>query len=150
MHGQPQATYGHREKFGNDPEKHRHFSAVTHIAQNKNIPPSLFFMFLVIPTPRLRRSVWQRCLRIRRLLQSFSASKRQPTLKINADIGLAGDVASEALFAFLEDCLKNNEASWVFERLRRVPVEGPNSINVPSNSTHSTDRSTILGWQGYR
>lgn len=41
VHGQPQAKYGHREKFGNDPAKHRDFSAVTHVARDKHIPPFL-------------------------------------------------------------------------------------------------------------
>src|SRR6476660_4647165 len=41
VHGLPQAKYGHREKFGNDPAKHRDFSAVTHVAPGKDIPPFL-------------------------------------------------------------------------------------------------------------
>ena len=41
VHGQPQAKYGHREKFGDDPAKHRDFSAVTHVARGKGIPPFL-------------------------------------------------------------------------------------------------------------
>src|SRR5258706_4728806 len=41
VHGQPQAKVGHREKFGSDPAKHRDYSAVTHVARNKNIPPFL-------------------------------------------------------------------------------------------------------------
>src|SRR5206468_11294257 len=41
VHGLPQATYGHREKFGNDPAKHRDLSAVTHVAKDKGIPPFL-------------------------------------------------------------------------------------------------------------
>ncbi len=41
VHGQPQPKLGHREKFGNDPEKHRDFSAVTHVAKDKGIPPFL-------------------------------------------------------------------------------------------------------------
>lgn len=41
VHGLPKATYGHREKFGNDPAKHRDFSAVTHVARDKEIPPFL-------------------------------------------------------------------------------------------------------------
>src|SRR5207237_1100720 len=40
-HGLPRAKFGHREKFGNDPEKHRDFSAVTHVAKDKGIPPFL-------------------------------------------------------------------------------------------------------------
>ena len=41
VHGQPQLKFGHREKFGNDPAKHRDFSAVTHVAKDKGIPPFL-------------------------------------------------------------------------------------------------------------
>src|SRR5205814_758309 len=41
VHGLPQAKVGHREKFGNDPAKHRDFSAVTHVAKGKGIPPFL-------------------------------------------------------------------------------------------------------------
>src|SRR5262245_54736005 len=41
VHGLPQAKYGHREKFGNDPAKHRDISAVTHVAKDKGIPPFL-------------------------------------------------------------------------------------------------------------
>jgi len=41
VHHLPLPTNGHRQKFGNDPEKHRDFSAVTHVAANKGIPPFL-------------------------------------------------------------------------------------------------------------
>src|SRR5262245_49447117 len=41
VHQLPLPTYGHRQKFGNDPAKHRHFSPVTHVAPNKGIPPFL-------------------------------------------------------------------------------------------------------------
>ena len=41
VHGLPQVKFGHREKFGNDPAKHRDFSAVTHVAKDKGIPPFL-------------------------------------------------------------------------------------------------------------
>ena len=41
VHGQPQAKYGYREEFGNDPVKHRDFSAVVHVAKDKGIPPFL-------------------------------------------------------------------------------------------------------------
>jgi arylformamidase len=40
-HHQPRATFGHREKFGDDPAKHRDFSAVVHVAKDKGIPPFL-------------------------------------------------------------------------------------------------------------
>jgi hypothetical protein len=37
VHHLPRATFGHREKFGNDPAKHRDFSAVTHVAKDKGM-----------------------------------------------------------------------------------------------------------------
>ena len=48
VHGQPQAKFGHREKFGNDPAKHRDFSAVTHVATGQGHPP--------VPDPARRRA----------------------------------------------------------------------------------------------
>ena len=41
VHHMPPAKFGHREKFGNDPAKHRDFSAVYHVAKDKGIPPFL-------------------------------------------------------------------------------------------------------------
>src|SRR5689334_17544792 len=41
VHGLPPAKFGHREKFGNDPAKHKDYSAVTHVARDKGIPPFL-------------------------------------------------------------------------------------------------------------
>ncbi len=38
--GQPEPKFGHREKFGT-PEQHIDFSAVTHVARDKGIPPFL-------------------------------------------------------------------------------------------------------------
>src|SRR5688572_28120589 len=41
VHGFPPPTNGHRQKFGNTSENHKDFSAVTHIAKGKGIPPFL-------------------------------------------------------------------------------------------------------------
>src|SRR6185503_19603030 len=46
VHHLPMPTYGHRQKFGDDPAKHRDFSSVTHVARDKGIPP---FLILHIP-----------------------------------------------------------------------------------------------------
>src|SRR5438128_10489298 len=37
VHGLPPAKFGHREKFGNDPAKHRDFAAVTPVVQDNGI-----------------------------------------------------------------------------------------------------------------
>src|SRR5919204_461813 len=49
VHDLPRAKFGHREKFGNDPAKHKDFSAVTHVTRDKNIPP--FFVLHVAEHP---------------------------------------------------------------------------------------------------
>ena len=41
IYGARMYTFGHRQKFGNDPEKHLDLSAVTHVAKGKGIPPFL-------------------------------------------------------------------------------------------------------------
>src|SRR6516225_7304261 len=41
VHGLPFPKSTHRIKFGNDPAKHKEFSAVTHVAKDKGIPPFL-------------------------------------------------------------------------------------------------------------
>ncbi len=45
LYGGKMFTFGHRQKFGNDPEKHVDFSAVTHVARDKGIPPFLILFF---------------------------------------------------------------------------------------------------------
>ncbi len=61
VHGLPQAKFGHREKFGNDPAKHRDFSAVTHVAKDKGIPPFLILHVADHPDTSAQRSAWATC-----------------------------------------------------------------------------------------
>jgi arylformamidase len=107
VHGQQQATYGHREKFGNAPEKHRDFSAVTHVAPNKNIPP--FFILYVSGHPDTSAQAQRLAavLKESKIAVTLFGVKETTHIKINADIGLADDAASKALFKFLEETLKN-------------------------------------------
>ncbi len=65
VHGQPQLKFGHREKFGNDPAKHRDFSAVTHVAKDKGIPPFFIMHVADHPDTRRRRSASPACSRTR-------------------------------------------------------------------------------------
>lgn len=57
LYGGKMFTYGHRQKFGNDPEKHVSFSAVTHVAPGRGIPPFLILYFTGNPdtTAQARR-----------------------------------------------------------------------------------------------
>jgi hypothetical protein len=58
LHGLPPPKMGHRIKFGNDPAKHKDFSAVTHVGKNKDIPPFLILYVPGHPTSPRRRCAW--------------------------------------------------------------------------------------------
>ncbi len=55
LYGGMMPTFGHRQKFGNDPEKHVDFSAVTHVAKDKGVPPFLLLYFSGNPNTTAQR-----------------------------------------------------------------------------------------------
>jgi arylformamidase len=59
-------TYGHRQKFGGDPAKHRDFSAVTPVARNNGMPPFLMLQIAGHPGTTRRHDGWRQCSRQRR------------------------------------------------------------------------------------
>jgi len=101
VHGLPLPTFGHRVKFGNDPKKHIDFSAVTHVAKGKGIPP--FLILHVAGHP----DVTAQARRLGAVLQEAEVSARvfgaRETThnKLNADLGLPDDPATQELFKFL-------------------------------------------------
>jgi arylformamidase len=106
VHGLPPPKFGHRIKFGNDAAKHKDFSAVTHVAKDKGIPP--FLILYVANHP----DVSAQALRLGNVLKGagvpatvFGAKDTTHT-KINADLGKTDDPATTALFAFIEKALK--------------------------------------------
>lgn len=106
VHGQPQATFGHREKFGNDPAKHRDFSAVTHVAKDKSIPP--FFILHVAEHPDTSAQAQRlgTVLKDAGISTTVFGAKETTHSKVNADLGLPDDPATKALFEFLDGVLK--------------------------------------------
>jgi arylformamidase len=106
VHGLPMPKFGHRIKFGNDLEKHKAFSAVTHVAKDKGIPP--FLILYVAGHP----DVSAQALRLGNVLKAadvpvtlFGAKETTHT-KINADLGKSDDPVTTALFAFVEKVVK--------------------------------------------
>jgi arylformamidase len=101
VYGQPQAKFGHREKFGNDPQKHRDFSAVTHVAPDKGIPP--FLVLYVAEHP----DVNAQAQRLGRVLQGANVPAKLLGVpdtthsRINADLGVPGDMATKTVFEFV-------------------------------------------------
>lgn len=106
LHGLPLPEFGHRIKFGNDPAKHKGFSAVTHVAKNKGIPP--FLILYVANHP----DVTAQALRLGNVLKAADVpvtlfgAKETTHIKLNADLGKSGDPATTALFAFVEKALQ--------------------------------------------
>ena len=59
--GQPDPKFGHYEKFGSDPVKHRDFSAVNHVARDKGISPFLLLYVADHPDTARKPSVSVPC-----------------------------------------------------------------------------------------
>lgn len=106
VHGLPQAKFGHREKFGNDPAKHRDFSAVTHVAHDKGIPPFLILHVAEHPDTSAQAQHFGNVLKEAGVPVRVFGARETTHNKINADLGLADDPATKALFEFLDKALK--------------------------------------------
>jgi acetyl esterase/lipase len=107
VHGLPQAKFGHREKFGNDPAKHRGFSAVTHVAKDKGIPPFLILHVAEHPDTTAQAQRLANVLKDAGVSTTVFGARETNHNKINADLGLPADPATKALFDFLDKALKN-------------------------------------------
>ncbi len=77
--GQPDPKFGHYEKFGSDPVKHRNFSAVNHVARDRGIPPFLLLYVADHPDTRRKPSVSARCSAPRVLRRSSSEPRTRNT-----------------------------------------------------------------------
>jgi acetyl esterase/lipase len=106
VHGQPQAKFGHREKFGNDPAKHKDFSAVTHIAKGKGIPPFLIIHVADHPDTTAQAQRLAAVLKEAEIPVTLYGGKETTHNKINADLGVADDPGTKALFEFVDGALK--------------------------------------------
>jgi len=106
VHGEPPIKNGHREKFGNDPAKHRDYSAVYHVASGKNIPP--FFILHVANHPDTTAQAQRlgTVLKEAGIPVKVFGARETTHNKVNADIGLPDDAATKALFEFLDASLK--------------------------------------------
>jgi arylformamidase len=106
VHGQPQAKFGHREKFGNDPAKHLDFSAVSHIAQDKGIPPFLILYVSSHPDTSAQAERLAAVLKGAGISAKLHGAKDSTHSKVNEDIGLPEDPGTQAIFAFTAESLK--------------------------------------------
>ncbi len=101
VHGQPQAKFGHREKFGNDPKKHIDYSAVTHVAKGKNIPPFLILYVAEHPDTTAQAQRLELALRQAEIRAASFGAKETTHGRINSNIGLPDDMTTKVLFDWI-------------------------------------------------
>jgi acetyl esterase/lipase len=105
-HGFPLPTNGHRQKFGNDPVKHRDFSAVTHVAAGKGIPPFLIIHVAESADTGAQARRFKAVLDAAGVPATVVSGRETWHEKINNDIGTPGDVVTTALFTFVDQALR--------------------------------------------
>jgi acetyl esterase/lipase len=106
VHGMPAPKFGHREKFGNDLAKHKDFSAVTHVAKGKDIPPFLIMHVAEHPYTSAQAVRLASVLKEAAIPVTVYGGRETTHGKINADIGKPDDPGTKALFEFMGTCLK--------------------------------------------
>jgi acetyl esterase/lipase len=105
-HHLPLPTYGHRQKFGDDPAKHRDFSTVTHIASNKGIPPFLILHIAGHPDTTAQARRLAAVLEAAGIPVKVVAGRETTHASINDNLGAPNDPVTKELFAFVADALK--------------------------------------------
>ncbi len=106
VHHLPLPTYGHRQKFGDDPAKHRDFSTVTHVARNKGIPPFLILHIAGHPDTGAQARRLAAVLGTAGISATVVAGRETTHASINDNIGAAHDPVTTALFAFVAEALE--------------------------------------------
>lgn len=106
-HNLPPSKAGHRVKFGNDPAKHKDFSAVNHVAKDKGIPPVFILHVSNHPDTTAQAVRFGTVLKEAGIPVVVHGVRETTHSKINADIGLPDDAATKALYEFLDKALKS-------------------------------------------
>jgi arylformamidase len=106
VHGQPQPKFGHREKFGNDPAKHRDFSAVTHIARGKGIAPFLVLHVADHPDNTAQAFRLGAALKEAGIPVKVFGARETNHNRLNDNLGIDGDPSTKELYEFVAKALK--------------------------------------------
>jgi arylformamidase len=106
LHDLPLPEFGHRVKFGNDPKKHADFSAVTHVAKGKRIPAFLILHVAGHPDVTAQAKRLGNVLRQADIPVTIFGASETTHSKLNDDLGLDDDPATNELIKFLEPLVK--------------------------------------------
>jgi arylformamidase len=102
VHGLPVPKSTHRIKFGEDPAKHKEFSAVTHVGKDRGIPPFLILYVANHPDTTAQAQRLGNVLKDAGVPVTVFGAQETTHNRINADLGKPDDPATTAWFAFLE------------------------------------------------
>ncbi len=102
LYGGKMFTFGHRQKFGNDPKKHIDFSAVTHVAPEKGIPPFLILYFPGNPDTRAQAHRLHGVLLAAGVRSRAFGKPDSNHSRLNNELGDPKDPATKELFDFLD------------------------------------------------
>jgi acetyl esterase/lipase len=106
VHHQPQPARSHRQLFGDDPAKHLDFSAVTHVAKDKGIPPFLLLYVSDHPDTNAQAQRLGAVLNEAGVSTKLFGAKETSHTKINANLGLPDDLATKAMFDFVDGLMR--------------------------------------------
>jgi arylformamidase len=106
VHHLPPPAYGHRQKFGDDPAKHRDFSAVTHVAKGKGIPPFLILHIGGNPDTGAQARRLASVLEKSGISAKVVSGRESTHASINDNLGAANDAVTREVFAFVAEALK--------------------------------------------
>jgi len=106
VHHLPPAKFGHREKFGNDPDKFHDFSAVYHVEKGKGIPPFLILYVAGHPDTSAQALRLGAVLKDASIATTLFGAKESTHNKLNDNLGLPDDPATQALFEFAASAVK--------------------------------------------
>lgn len=102
LYGGKMFGFGHRHKFGNDPDKHVDFSAVTHVAKDKGIPPFLILYFSGNPNTRAQAHRLASVLKEADIPVKAHGKRDSNHSRLNNDLGKTDDPATIELYRFLD------------------------------------------------
>lgn len=102
LHQLPLPKQGHRIKFGNDPAKHIDFSAVTHVAKDKGIPPFLILYVGGHPNTTAQAQRLTNVLKESEIPVTLFGARNTTHSKLSQDLGKPDDPATQVLYKFLD------------------------------------------------
>jgi acetyl esterase/lipase len=105
VHGFPMPKQGHRVKFGNTAELHRDYSAVTHVAKGKGIPPFLILHVADHPDNTMQARRLEGVLKESGISAKAFGARETNHTRINQNLGVPEDLSTKAVFEFMAECL---------------------------------------------